>query len=200
MENTSFGFHQHEANRSCEHVSHSVLHPNSSKAHQNWAEDQTLHVAACYSNPRRWRTRRFLFNDFRRHMASLPNIKLYVGEIAYGNRPFEVTNAGNQLDFQFRTNDELWHKENVLNLVISKFSPAWQYGAYIDGDFHFTRNDIALETIHELQHHAWVQMFSTYCDLSPDHHPMRILKSFANRYGTGDLPPAMLRKVSKEGY
>lgn len=161
------------------HVNHAVLHPNGSAAHQVWAQDRTLHVAAMYSNPYRWHTRQRLFNDFRRHMEQLPNVKLYVGELAYGERPFEVTSQNHALDFQWRTTEVLWHKENVLNQVISRFDADWQYGAYVDGDMLFNRNDIALETIHQLQLHDWVQMFSTLVDLGPDHMPVRMFKSFA---------------------
>lgn len=181
-------------------VDHGVLHPNGSVAHSNWAQDRTLHVAVAYCNPFRYRTRLHLFNDFRRHISSMPNVKLYVGELAYGERPFEATSANHPLDFQWRVNDVLWHKENILNRVIQHFDKDWQYGAYIDGDFNFTRLDVALETIHMLQLHEWVQMFSTYSDLSHDHQPMRILKSFGMRFGTGELTPEILGKAAKDGY
>jgi len=83
-------------------------------------------------------------HDFRRHLATLPNVKLYVGELAYGERPFEVTSADHPNDLQMRTREELWHKENILNATIQRLFPVgWQYGAYVDGDCHFTRGDIA---------------------------------------------------------
>jgi hypothetical protein len=72
---------------------HFRSHPNTPVAHQSWADDQTLHVAVAYSNPCRWRTRRELFENFRRHVAGLPNVRLYVGELAYGDRNFEVTSG-----------------------------------------------------------------------------------------------------------
>lgn len=178
-------------------IDHGHSHPNGTNAHQSWAPEQTLHVGVAYSNPFRWRTRTRLFNDFRRHTAGLPNIRLYVGELAYGDRPFEVTSANNPLDIQLRTDHELWHKENILNVVINRFDPTWRYGAYVDGDFTFTRHDIGLETIHQLQHHDWVQMFTTYCDLSHDHHPLRILKSFGARFVSGELTPEVLSRVIK---
>lgn len=166
---------------------HELRHPNVPFVHSAWSEAKTLHVACAYSNPLRWRTRRELFNNFRRHMAGLPNVKLYVGELAYGERPFEVTHKDHPLDFQWRTRHELWHKENILNLVIQRFDPDWQYGAYIDGDFTFNRHDLALETVHLLQHYDWVQMFSTYTDLDRQHTPLRSMPSFAKRYMDGTL-------------
>lgn len=181
-------------------VDHGILHPNGSVAHQQWAQNETLHVAVCYNNPYRFRTRLHLFNNFRRHIAAMPNIKLYVGELAYGDRPFEATSKDNPFDFQWRTTEVLWHKENILNRIINKFDPNWEYGAYIDADFNFTRYDLGIETIHQLQLHEWVQMFSTYCDLSHDHQPMRILKSFGLRYTSGELTPEMLYQAAHGSY
>jgi len=48
---------------------------------------------------------------------------------------------------------------NILNLVVQRFPPGWRYGAIIDGDFHMTRRDWALEAIHQLQHYDFVQLF-----------------------------------------
>ena len=68
-----------------------TLHPDIHEPWQQWSNDATLHVASAYSNPLRWRTRRVLMNDFRQHMAASPNVALHAGELAYGDRPFEVT-------------------------------------------------------------------------------------------------------------
>ncbi len=166
-------------------VDHTVDHPNGSRAHCDWAQQQTLHVAVMYSNPYRFATRLKLFNDCIRHMQSMPNIRLYIGEVAYGDRPFEVTSHNYPDNVQLRTRDTLWHKENALNQVIERFHPSWEYGAYVDGDFNFNRHDIGLETIHQLQHHQWVQMFSEYTDLGPDHQVLRTSPGFAYAYDKG---------------
>jgi hypothetical protein len=160
-------------------------HPDVHAPAADWSEEQTLHVAACYSNPMRWDTRRRLANDFRRHMMQSSNVKLYVGELAYGDRPFEITDP--ELypnDIQLRTTHELFHKENILNAVIRRFPPNWKYGAIIDMDFHFTRHDWALEAVHQLQMYAFVQLFSTYSDLTgrdlgKGHRPLGANNSFA---------------------
>lgn len=154
-------------------------HPDVCQPWQDWSERQTLHVAVAYSNPFRFRARRELLNNFRRHMAQQPNVVLHVAELAYGDRPFEVTEPGNPLDIQLRTQTELWHKENLLNLAISRFPADWKYGAWIDGDFTFTRHDWALEAVHLLQHHAFIQLFSSYSALSKDHRPHKLSPSFA---------------------
>jgi hypothetical protein len=119
-------------------------------------------VAACFSNPFRWRTRRQIANDFRYHMAQSSNAKLHFIEAAFGDRPWDVT-GDHEGDIQVRTQtDHLWHKENLLNIAIKHFPPDWRYGAIIDADAHFTRHDWALETVHQLQHYDWVQCYSHY--------------------------------------
>jgi hypothetical protein len=158
------------------------LHPNVHDQWRFWSQTERLHVVAVYTNPLRWRTRREHMNDFRQHMATSPNVALHVVELAYGDRPFEVTDADNPLDIQLRTSCELWHKENLTNIAVSRFPANWRYGAQVDTDFHFTRPDWALETIHQLQHHAWAQLFSSYSALSGRHVPVRILPSFAWSY------------------
>jgi hypothetical protein len=155
-----------------------LLHPDVHEPWRRWSEDATLHVACAYSNPLRWRTRRVLMNDFRQHMQASPNVALHAGELAYGDRPFEVTGE-NPGDVQLRTSHELWHKENILNIVIQRFPADWEYGAVIDADFHMTRRDWALEAIHQLQHFDFVQLFSSYTDLSAKHIPYRVMPSFA---------------------
>jgi hypothetical protein len=168
-------------------VHHDVLHPDKCYPARQWSQDETLHVAACFNNPCLWDTRRKHFNDFRRHMAASRNVVLHVAELSYDQRPFEVTSDCNPLDYQFRSRHQIWHKENLLNLAVQRFPNGWKYGAVIDGDCMFTRPDWALETIQQLQFYDWVQMYSSYTDMSPDHRPLRTSPSFAYRYSKGEI-------------
>jgi len=104
-------------------------------ADHDWNTAQTLHVAAAYSNPFRWASRRALFLDFRRHLQQQQNVVLHVAEIAYGDRPFEVTTADNPNDLRYRAATELFHKENLCNLAIRHFPAGWKYG---DGHAHLS--------------------------------------------------------------
>jgi hypothetical protein len=99
-------------------------------------------------------------------MQQSPNVVLHFGELAYGDRPFEVTDADNPLDVQLRNNQETFLKENIQKIVIQRFPSNWKYGLAIDADFHIHRHDWALETIHQLQHYSFVQPFSSYVDVS----------------------------------
>lgn len=144
-----------------------LRHPNIHQEWSQWSESETLHMVGVYSNPWRWRSRRQHFNDFVRHMRSCPNVRLYIVELAYGSRPFEVSEESDPLAIRLRTDCEMFHKENLINLAVQRFPDGWEHGGYSDGDFHFTRYDWALEAIHMLQHHEFVQLFSNYADLSP---------------------------------
>ena len=165
-----------------------LQHPNVHLASSPWSEEQVLHVAVMYSNPIRWRTRRELFNDFRKRTEASPNVKLYTGEVAFGDRPFEITDPANPLDFQFRTADELWHKENVLNLLVQRMPPEARYIAYLDGDIQMSRYDWALEAIHQLQHYSAVQLFHQFTDIDIHHRPLSVTNSFAYSYAQSITP------------
>jgi hypothetical protein len=161
-------------------------HPDVHRPWSEWSEAQTLYIVIPYSNPFRWRTRRTLYNDCYRHLAASANAVPILVELAYGARPFEVTEAGHPNHVQLRTECELWHKENLINLGIQRIPPTALYAGYCDGDFHFTRQDWALEAIHMLQHYHFVQLFSSYADLTGEdstsdrgHRPYRHNSSFA---------------------
>jgi hypothetical protein len=165
-------------------------HPDVHREFVEYSEAQKLHIVSVYSNPYRWQRRREAFHDFRLHMETSPNVVLHVVEVAFGDRPHEVTRRDNALDLQLRTDSSLWIKECAINEGVRRFPADWQYGGYVDGDFHFTRHDWALEAIHMLQHHSFVQLFSTYTDLTGEtatshlgHRPYRMSASFAWNYG-----------------
>jgi hypothetical protein len=163
-------------------------HPDVHQPWSQWSEDQVLHLVIPYSNPWRWRTRRELFNDCYRHFKNSPNVIPHRAEVAFGDRPFEVTGDDHN-DLQLRTTDEMWLKENSINLAVSKLPVDWKYAGYVDADFHFTRHDWALEAVHLLQHYDFVQLFSTYADITGEtatswqgHRPYRLNSSFAWNY------------------
>lgn len=166
-------------------VDHGIRHPKIYQPSSEWSEAQKLHLVTPYSNPYRLHTRRNLFNDYRRHISVSPNVELYVTELAYGDRPFEVTEQSHPQDLQLRGDAEMFHKENLINLGVQRFPDNYQYGGYCDGDFNFTRHDWALEAVHLLQHYDFVQLFSSYADLSSHHRPVKMTPSFAWAFNHG---------------
>ncbi len=72
------------------------------------------------------------------------------------------------------TKDELWLKENLVNIGFQHAPWDWQNGCMLDGDVHFVRPNWVGECIHKLQHggtsdSTFVQMFSHARDVGPDY-------------------------------
>ena len=140
-----------------------------------------FYVIAVMTNPERYKTRPRLFKEFIERMKR-DSAQLFIVEGAFGDREFEVTESGNPRHIQLRTSSEIWHKENLVNIGISRLPANWKYVAWIDGDITFCRPDWMLETVHELQHHPIVQMFETAMDMGPNHEVMTVFKSFGYCY------------------
>jgi hypothetical protein len=127
---------------------------------------EKLHVVVCISNPARFESRYRLYHQFAKAVLA-QGARLYTVEAAFGDRKHEVTLPGTEGHLQLRTNHELWHKENMLNLGISRLPDDWEYVAWVDADVGFLNADWVNETIHQLQHYGVVQLFETAVDLGP---------------------------------
>ncbi len=139
----------------------------------------TLDVCTMISNPVRYASRYRLFENFKAQNDT-PHVRHWTVEVAYGNRPFAVTDATNPRHLQIRTDNELWHKENALNLLFAhvlRQQPDAEYFAWVDADVTFVRPDWGYETIQQLQHYQVVQMFSHCVDLGPKYEPVGAFKN-----------------------
>jgi hypothetical protein len=129
-----------------------------------------LHVVTAVSNPERYQSRYRLYRDFEKRCLDA-GAKLHTVEVAFGDRPHEVTTADHPCHTQLRTKSQIWHKENLLNIGISRLPKDWKYVAWVDCDVAFARPDWVAETIHQLQHYHVVQMFSHLQELTPSFGP-----------------------------
>lgn len=84
----------------------------------------------------------------------------------------------NHTVLHIRTSQEIWLKENMINIAISQLPKEWKYVAWIDGDISFSRPDWVGETLQELQHFKVVQMFSEAMDLNYDYEVIKQHKGF----------------------
>lgn len=126
---------------------------------------------------------RYTCNKFKLHITTV--------EIAFGDRPFEITQADNPDHVQLRTIDELWHKENMINVGAQRLTENinnWKYMAWIDSDIHFQHPRWLEETIEALQHYEVVQMWEDAIDLGPNHQMIQCHKSFMSQYLKGAPP------------
>ena len=105
-----------------------------------------LYVIAVVSNPARFQKRYKLFEEFCERMLLEPKVKLMTIELQNGDRPFETKSL-----VQLRTKDELWYKENLINIAVTHLPSDWKYMAWIDTDIEFTNKNWVDETIQQLQ-------------------------------------------------
>ncbi|MGC2648232.1 MAG: hypothetical protein WA261_18255, partial [Candidatus Sulfotelmatobacter sp.] len=147
-----------------------------------------LHVVTMLENPLRWRSRYWNYWMFERECAAAGAI-LYTAEVAFGGRQFEVTKAENPRHLQLRTNHEIWHKENALNLLIQRLPAEAKYVAWIDADVKFSRPDWAQETLQLLQHYDVLQMFSHAQDVGPNYEPLTTTPGFLYKWMTDQPSP-----------
>lgn len=151
-----------------------------------------LYVLTMLENPLRWRSRYRNFSAFEA-MVENSGAELYVVEVALGERPFEITEAGNPRHLQLRTKCEFWHKENALDLLATRLPPDCQYMSVLDADIEFARRDWAQEILHQLQHYDVIQPFSHAQNLGYDDVPSdsKHPTSFMYQWVNGGIAPHM---------
>ena len=148
-----------------------------------------LHVVCAITNPCRYESRTRLHQEFEQRVIAA-GAEITTIEAAFGQRAHLSTEAGNPRHIQLRTQHELWHKENLLNLAISRVDA--EYVAWIDADVEFMRPDWAEETVEQLQHYEIVQMFSHAIDLGPQRLGFPVVqmhKGFMSQYLEGKPYP-----------
>jgi hypothetical protein len=153
-----------------------------------------LQVVTCLFNPIRYKRRYELFGHFLKHMAD-SGVDLFVVECAFGNRPFEFTAAGNPRHIQVRAPDELWLKENLINLGIQRTDG--DHIAWLDSDIHFTQPNWAEEIVEQLQHYQFIQPWSHALYLDPKGGATTRHSSFCHDWVTQQ---SGLYKPERKGY
>lgn len=147
------------------------------------ASQEILYVITPIFNSWRYKSRTRLYREFEAYLAQFPNVKLITVEAAFATRPYEVTSKDDPLDIQLRTNTELWHKEQMINIGISRLPANWTSVAWIDADLRFARDDWATETLLRLHHYDVVQMFSEVINLGPNNEACgKPIESFMSAY------------------
>ncbi len=149
-----------------------------------------FHVITMVSNPIRFSSRYDTYLKFAKHMED-SGIQLWTCEVAFGLRPFAITNSHNPRHLQLRTWSELWHKENALNLLAQRLPHDWEYVAWIDSDVTFPNwrpdepNSWVRETVESLQHYQVAQLFSHAIDLGPSGEHLQTHTGFCYNYVEG---------------
>ncbi|NBQ71207.1 MAG: hypothetical protein EBU46_21180, partial [Nitrosomonadaceae bacterium] len=91
----------------------------------------------CFFNPAGFKTNLANYRQFADYMKQI-GCPLYSVELAFGDRPFELEPAENL--WQIRTNDVMWHKERLLNLVEKRVPPQYTKIIWTDADLRWPDN------------------------------------------------------------
>jgi hypothetical protein len=145
--------------------------------HQKNTYRAKLDVIAVVSNPVRFQRRYQLFNEFCARMKKDKNVRLLTVELQQRNRPFATDST-----VKLRTNDEIWHKENLINIGVQHLPDQAEYIAWIDADIEFQNKNWSQETIEQLQCYDVVQLFSHAIDLGPNGETMIVHTGFNYLY------------------
>jgi hypothetical protein len=147
---------------------------------------EPLYAIVPHFNPWRWKSRDKHTERAVKHFHDSGAVVVLV-EIAYNRRSFVFADSGLDglpaancgvmgLDSGFRhkyiglrTKDELWLKENAINLGVAALPHDWQNVCWLDSDVHFLRPNWVGECIQKLQHYSFLQMFSHARDLGPNY-------------------------------
>lgn len=129
-----------------------------------------LYVITTLYNPVRFSSRWRHYKAFEKRVLDA-GAHLVLIEATLGNRPAIFTEPAhdNHQVIHVKVKDEIWLKENLINVAIQRLPKDWKYVAWVDADIAFCRPDWVQETLQQLQHHPIVQMFSQVTQLSPDH-------------------------------
>lgn len=154
---------------------------------------EKLYVITPIFNPIRFRSRWKLYKDFENYVLSNDQAELVTIECSFGHREFAIKDelTHRHKIIHVNTKDELWLKENLINVAATRLPSDWKYVAWVDADVTFARPDWVGETIQQLQHYDVIQMWSQFQDVTPNFEIIGGLRSFMDCYingGTDSLP------------
>jgi hypothetical protein len=144
-------------------------HHRNPHPHKAPADLSHFWVITPVSNAVRFKRRYELYWQFK-EMCDAAGVNLITVEMAFGNRDFMCTQPCNPNHVQVRSIDELWNKENLINIGIQRMmalDPLAREVAWVDADCAPMRTprDWFEETWHQLQHFEFVQMWEKMIDL-----------------------------------
>jgi hypothetical protein len=184
---------------------------------------EPLYVVTAIYNPIRFKSRWKRYERFAAHVKASGGILVTV-EASFGERHHALSEGtdhrhisipqralGSEIDLtddfrltrtthphqyiQVQTKDELWIKENLINIGISRLPHDWKYVAWVDADVMFARPNWVGETIHQLQHYKIVQMFSEAQDVGPRYASISTARGFMHCYIKGVPRPRNPQKT-----
>uniref|UniRef100_A0A6C0EXK3 Glycosyltransferase n=1 Tax=viral metagenome TaxID=1070528 RepID=A0A6C0EXK3_9ZZZZ len=165
-----------------------IPNPIKEAIHNNDPIEDKLHVIIVVSNPCLYARRYILMREFMRRMElDETNVIVYIVEYTYKKQKFIITDSKNPRHLQIRTENAIWHKENMINVGVRKLLPSnWRAFAWIDADIEFESPTWALDTLKILNGSKdIVQLFSHAVDMDKHKKTMTNFTGFGYQYCKG---------------
>jgi len=142
----------------------------------------TLYVVSSIFNSQRYETRWKHHMEFVKRIIDAGAVMITVEAVFEDRQPVIVSLGENHIvvPIKVHNDSEIWLKENLLNIGISKLPEDWKYVACIDDDIQFVNFNWVDETINLLQHYDVIQMFSEALDLDRNFNPYQ--KNYGSIY------------------
>ena len=122
---------------------------------------EKLYVIAPLFNPRGYKSRHKLYNQFEQQMLSTPDVVLCTVECLFKDQKPSVRKRGkNHIVITVNSLDEMWLKENLINIGVKKLPAKAKYICWVDADLQFAKPTWVHDTIELLQEYPVIQMFS----------------------------------------
>lgn len=119
--------------------------------------DSEAIIISCFFNPQNNPYRVTAFNTF---YESIKHLNHHIVECVIGDAEAQLPENDNIS--RIHTPNLLWHKESLLNLIVSKLDPKYKYVFWVDADVIFTNKNWLVEGVESLQTNNLVQPFE-YC-------------------------------------
>lgn len=138
-----------------------------------------LYVVLPYFNYCHFNRRLELFNEFVLRYTGTPKLRIVVVEGTTKGEPFQLPDYPNiYLHIKVELTDQVWVKENLINIGVKNLPPTWKYFSWIDADITFINTNWVNETIQRLNNVDVVQLFQTAINMGPEGEAMKIDTSF----------------------
>jgi hypothetical protein len=127
--------------------------------------DSEAVIVSCYFNPRNSPYRK---TAFRRFYESVKHLNICIAECVIGNTEPELDVYDDDRIITVRTENLLWHKEGLLNMLIEGLSLDIKYVFWLDCDVIFSNKNWMIEGVKQLKTHNIIQPFENCIHLEKD--------------------------------
>ena len=149
-----------------------------------------LYVILTYFNYCSSKSRKQLFMNFINKYKNIPGIRICIAEAKLNGSDFQLPKSLSNIYMHIgiTTQECIWIKESLINIVIEKLPNNWKYIAWIDADLTFLNTNWVYDTINKLKSYDVIQLYQTCINVGPNGEAFKIDKSFGYMHETSKFP------------